>query len=394
MTTLELSDLIQQQLLENPVLEEVHRRTRSASWRRRFSTSSPARTTTCRQLVAPSRPTRQRRLPTARATPRWSRASRRRETFETAERRRRVRRRGRARAKRRGDAFEEIDFGREFQDYLDPGYKTQEFEYKEDAPTFEQFLTRAPSLSEHLEWQLHMTQVAEELRRGLRVRHRQSRRRRPPERDQRGDGGRLAAARTSASRRRARSSCTSTRRLRRARRARMSARPARSARERRLPARRRQVSRGAAHQRAPLAELQQHKLPNLAKQMGVEVVELVEELQLIRTLDPYPGRRYSSDEPILIVARSLHREAGRRLRNLLCRRRQPAAAHQPRHAADAQPRRDDEGDAGLHQGEDALGGRSPAQHRAPPADDLPRRRVHRPPPAASFSTRASSSSSR
>ncbi|HET9479458.1 MAG TPA: hypothetical protein VFO72_08940, partial [Pyrinomonadaceae bacterium] len=32
------------------------------------------------------------------------------------------------------DAFEEIDFGREFQDYLDPGYKTQEIEYKEDAP--------------------------------------------------------------------------------------------------------------------------------------------------------------------------------------------------------------------------------------------------------------------
>ncbi|HSQ20006.1 MAG TPA: hypothetical protein VLR92_06490, partial [Blastocatellia bacterium] len=54
------------------------------------------------------------------------------------------------------DAFEEVDFGREFQDYLDPGYKTQEFEYKEDAPTFEQFLTKAPSLAEHLEWQLHM----------------------------------------------------------------------------------------------------------------------------------------------------------------------------------------------------------------------------------------------
>src|SRR5947207_8984406 len=61
------------------------------------------------------------------------------------------------------DAFEEVDFGREFQDYLDPGYKTQEFEYKEDAPTFEQFLSRAPSLAEHLEWQLHMTQVGDEL---------------------------------------------------------------------------------------------------------------------------------------------------------------------------------------------------------------------------------------
>src|SRR5262249_35995096 len=54
------------------------------------------------------------------------------------------------------DAFEEVDFGREFQDYLDPGYKTQEFEYKEDAPTFEQFLTKPPSLAEHLEWQLHI----------------------------------------------------------------------------------------------------------------------------------------------------------------------------------------------------------------------------------------------
>src|ERR1051325_4815927 len=54
------------------------------------------------------------------------------------------------------DPFEEVDFGREVQDYLDPGDKTQEFEYKEDAPTFEQFLTKAPSLSEHLEWQLHM----------------------------------------------------------------------------------------------------------------------------------------------------------------------------------------------------------------------------------------------
>ena len=55
------------------------------------------------------------------------------------------------------DAFDEIDFGREFQDYLDPGYKTQEVEYKEDAPTFEQFLTKPPSLADHLEWQLHMS---------------------------------------------------------------------------------------------------------------------------------------------------------------------------------------------------------------------------------------------
>src|SRR5882724_10695068 len=61
------------------------------------------------------------------------------------------------------DSFEEVDFGREFQDYLDPGYKTQEFEYKEDAPTFEQFLTKAPSLSEHLEVQLHLNPIRSEI---------------------------------------------------------------------------------------------------------------------------------------------------------------------------------------------------------------------------------------
>jgi RNA polymerase sigma-54 factor len=48
------------------------------------------------------------------------------------------------------------------------------------------------------------------------------------------------------------------------------------------------------------ADLQQHKLPHLSKQIGVDVETLLEELQFIRTLDPYPGRRYSSDEPILI----------------------------------------------------------------------------------------------
>jgi RNA polymerase sigma-54 factor len=61
------------------------------------------------------------------------------------------------------DAFDEIDFGREFQDYLDPGYRTQEIEYKEDAPSFEQFLSHTPSLSEHLEWQLHLLDVPEEV---------------------------------------------------------------------------------------------------------------------------------------------------------------------------------------------------------------------------------------
>ena len=61
------------------------------------------------------------------------------------------------------DAFDEIDYGREFQDYLDPGYRTQEIEYKDDAPSFEQFLTHSPNLSEHLEWQLNLLSLNDAL---------------------------------------------------------------------------------------------------------------------------------------------------------------------------------------------------------------------------------------
>jgi RNA polymerase sigma-54 factor len=51
----------------------------------------------------------------------------------------------------------------------------------------------------------------------------------------------------------------------------------------------------------PLSDLQSHKLHNLAKLRGESVETLITELGRIRTLDPYPGRRYSSEEPILIV---------------------------------------------------------------------------------------------
>jgi RNA polymerase sigma-54 factor len=47
-------------------------------------------------------------------------------------------------------------------------------------------------------------------------------------------------------------------------------------------------------------DLQQHKLPHLARKLGAEIETLAAEVQFIRTLDPYPGRRYSSEEPVLI----------------------------------------------------------------------------------------------
>ena len=52
------------------------------------------------------------------------------------------------------DSFNEIDFGSYFQDYLDPGYRTQpEFEESEK-PSFENFLSQPTTLSDHLAWQL------------------------------------------------------------------------------------------------------------------------------------------------------------------------------------------------------------------------------------------------
>ena len=50
--------------------------------------------------------------------------------------------------------FNEIDFGSYFQDYLDPGYRTQP-EYEEnEKPSFENFLSQPTTLADHLAWQL------------------------------------------------------------------------------------------------------------------------------------------------------------------------------------------------------------------------------------------------
>ncbi|MCA1816758.1 MAG: hypothetical protein LC746_10200, partial [Acidobacteria bacterium] len=156
MTSLELSELIQQQLLENPVLEEVPANEEKQEIEERIldqlasggnDFDVPAADPTAADAngangagdaqaveALTSVETDGETITAAGDTPGDDEG-------ETVERER--------------DAFEEVDFGREFQEYLDPGYKTQEFEYKEDAPTFEQFLTRPESLSEHLAWQLH-----------------------------------------------------------------------------------------------------------------------------------------------------------------------------------------------------------------------------------------------
>src|ERR1051325_580875 len=293
MTSLELSDLIQQQLLENPVLEEVPTQEEVQEIAEKVLdhlASSDAETPSVEAGSAETNGSGDSdvlsSLPSADGD-----AGDIGEAIAATDHEEGAAEDGVVDESQR-DAFEEIDFGREFQDYLDPGYKTQEIEYKEDAPTFEQFLTRPPSLAEHLEWQLNMTTLEDDIR----------------------DAATCVIGNLNAD-------------------GRLNATDEEIEEKEKIPAeiieRARQVVMrldpvgcGARDVKECLlvqlevlgetdrlaaklisenfADLQQHKLPHLSKQIGVDVETLLEELQFIRTLDPYPGRRYSSEEPILI----------------------------------------------------------------------------------------------
>ena len=117
---LELKDMINSEMIENPVLEELEETGRFAleervgDWRG----------------IGSARPMR---LPTE--------------------------------AKRQEkDPFDEIDFGSYFQDYLDPGYKTASNFEEFDKPSFEHFLAQPSTLSDHLLWQLGSLTLSVEVR--------------------------------------------------------------------------------------------------------------------------------------------------------------------------------------------------------------------------------------
>src|SRR5256886_1873080 len=299
MTTLELSDLIQQQLTENPVLEEVATQEEArelaekildhmASGGELENFEAPRVEANAPELGEPSAngsgdieadssflPEHDTEF-AANADADGASLEAGEELAPEASR----------------DPFEEVDFGREFQDYLDPGYKTQEFEYKEDAPTFEQFLTKAPSLAEHLEWQLHMDtsegevcDAAEAVIGNL------------------NEDGRLNATNEEI----AMQGGWSEETVEKARHVVMRLEPvgcgARDVREclmAQLEVRGETERLATQLIRDHLPDLQQHKLPHLSKQMGIDIETLAAEIQFIQTLDPYPGRRYTSEEPILI----------------------------------------------------------------------------------------------
>ena len=301
MTSLELTDLIQQQLLENPVLEEVPTQEEVRELAEKvldhLANTDPANSFEERgaDSGAPAVSTNGSGDPEVVASLTQSAEAESGEAVAAGEPGEGVSDEGSGETlgdEAPRDPFEEIDFGREFQDYLDPGYKTQELEYKEDAPTFEQFLTRPPSLAEHLEWQLHMTSLDSEVTdAAIAV-----------------IGNLDADGRLSATNEEIASmeKC-SEEIVERARQAVMRLDPvgcgAHDVKDCLLV----QLEvRGESERLAArlisehFSDLQQHRLPHLSKQIGIDVETLLAELQFIRTLDPYPGRRYSSEEPILI----------------------------------------------------------------------------------------------
>ncbi|HTH51796.1 MAG TPA: RNA polymerase factor sigma-54 [Pyrinomonadaceae bacterium] len=191
------------------------------------------------------------------------------------------------------DAFDEIDYGREFQDYLDPGYRTQEIEYKDDAPSFEQFLTHSPNLSEHLAWQVNLLDISDiEERAASEIIGNLD------------EDGRLTVSIEDIA---AAVGC-SVETAEAARQELMQLDPvgcgAMDVREcllAQLDARGEKDHLAYKLVSEHLEDLQPHRLGHLSKATGVEVHALDAVIHSIRELDPFPGRRYSSEEAIFVA---------------------------------------------------------------------------------------------
>lgn len=115
---LELKDMIANELVENPVLEEID------------------------QSIEPLE----------------ERAGREGDRERTAEER------AQESERPEKDPFEEVDFGSYFQDYMDPGFRSPATFEEYDKPSFEHFLAAPSTLADHLEWQLGALSLGEDVR--------------------------------------------------------------------------------------------------------------------------------------------------------------------------------------------------------------------------------------
>lgn len=183
------------------------------------------------------------------------------------------------------DSFEEIDFGTTFEEYLDPGYRTRETEIK-DTPSFEQFLSSEQSLSDYLNWQLQLTVTTPEVFEAAEVII-----------GNLTDDGFLDGTLEEIAAIGPWSKEAVEKALETVQQFDPSGVGARDLQECLLL----QLKHHGYGDRLaariirdyPVSKLQNHKLPELAKELGVSVEQLAQELKLIRQLEPHPGRRFA-----------------------------------------------------------------------------------------------------
>lgn len=292
MTTLELSELIQQELNENPILEEVESDEEIRELAERILDQNADGTEREFEVAdaeavsaeVPSEPT-EKDLPDESVNgSKTEVAEETREAIEDAA--------SGEEQDQDSDSFNEVDLGREFQDYLDPGYKTREYEFKEDAPSFDQFLSGSESLTEHLEWQLNLQNIDEEVHEAAvsvigNLDHH----------------GRLNATDEEL----VELVGCSYSAVARARDVIKTLEPvgcgARDIRESLLA---QLAAEGEAESVAAFlvenhfVDLQPHRLQHLANKTGLGLEELDLEIRKIRCLNPYPGSEYSLDKPVYV----------------------------------------------------------------------------------------------
>jgi RNA polymerase sigma-54 factor len=125
---LELKDMINTEMVENPVLEEL-------------DSSVPLLDEVAGREEA-----------------------RDREARDSAEVREHPQNNDTAPAEEKKDPFDEIDFGSFFRDYLDPGYRSTGDLENIERPSFENFLSKPSTLTDHLLWQLGSVNLRSEVR--------------------------------------------------------------------------------------------------------------------------------------------------------------------------------------------------------------------------------------
>lgn len=189
------------------------------------------------------------------------------------------------------DPFAEIDFGSFFDDYLDPGYRSPQAETVE-LPSFENFLSSPTSLSDHLNWQLTMSHHSPGIEGALEMIL-----------GNLNDDGYLTASLEELSQ----NEGPELKHLEEALRIVQECDPpgvgARDLQECLLIQLRALGAEGTTAAQVVkdhLSQLQNKQYKEIARALGKPIPEIEAAVEVIKKLDPFPGQRYNTNQPRLI----------------------------------------------------------------------------------------------